>query len=103
VWLYNVCFRGALHSRRIGRASGRREPGRDHRSCPAGRTAALIRDGDNAERTCIVPDVVDATCEPRDTLAVGALIESAPAVSVKEAGVAAAADKTVMLVSVPPR
>jgi hypothetical protein len=37
----------------------------------------------------IVLGLVDATCEPSETLAVGALIESAPAVNVNVVGVAA--------------
>ncbi len=38
-------------------------------------------------------ELVAATCDPSDTLAVGALIDKAPAVSVKVAGVAAPAGK----------
>ena len=43
----------------------------------------------------IVLALVDATCEPSETLPVGALIESAPAVSVKLAGVTAPAGMTI--------
>jgi hypothetical protein len=38
----------------------------------------------------MVLEVVEANCDPRETPAVGALIDSAPAVSVNVAGVAAA-------------
>ena len=43
----------------------------------------------------IVLALVDATCEPSETLPVGALMESAPAVRVKLAGVAAPAGRTI--------
>jgi hypothetical protein len=48
----------------------------------------------------IMLEVVEATCDPRETAAVGALIDSAPAVSVKLTGVAAAAGRAVAAVSV---
>jgi hypothetical protein len=43
----------------------------------------------------IVLGVVAATCDPRDTFAVGALMDSAPAVSVNVAGVVALAGRAV--------
>jgi hypothetical protein len=47
----------------------------------------------------MVLEVVDATCEPSETPVVGALIESAPAVRVKEAGVDALAGTTMPMLS----
>ena len=44
-------------------------------------------------------ELFEATCDPSDTLPVGALIESAPAVSVKVAGVAAPAGNAVAAAS----
>ena len=51
-------------------------------------------------------DVVEATCEPSETPVVGALIESVPEVSVKDAGVEAPAGTTMQMLkalSVAPR
>ena len=47
----------------------------------------------------IVLELVDATCDPSDTLAVGALIDNPPAVSEKVAGVIAPAGKAVTAAS----
>ena len=47
----------------------------------------------------IVLEVVEAVCEPSETLLVGALIDSAPAVSVKVVGVSAPAGRAIMAAS----
>jgi hypothetical protein len=47
----------------------------------------------------IVLALDETACDPRETLPVGALIESAPAVSVNEAGVSAAAGSAAMVAS----
>jgi hypothetical protein len=49
----------------------------------------------------ITLDVVDATCEPSEIPAVGALIESVPDVRVKDAGVEAPAGRTKPIVTAP--
>jgi hypothetical protein len=49
----------------------------------------------------IVLAVVDATCVPSETPAVGALVESVPDVSVKDAGVTAPAGTTMPTVRAP--
>jgi hypothetical protein len=49
----------------------------------------------------ITLEVVDATCEPSETPAVGALIESVPDVRVKDAGVEAPAGRTRPTVTAP--
>ena len=48
----------------------------------------------------IVLELVEATCDPSDTLPVGALIDSPPAVSVKATGVPAPADNAVVVASI---
>ena len=49
----------------------------------------------------ITLEVVDAICEPSETPAVGALIESVPDVRVKDAGVEAPAGTTMATVTAP--
>jgi len=49
----------------------------------------------------ITLEVVDATCDPREIPAVGALIERVPVVRVKEAGVEAPAGKATPIVTAP--
>jgi len=48
----------------------------------------------------MVLELVAATCDPSDTLAEGALIESAPAVKVNVAGVTAATGRAVTAAAV---
>jgi hypothetical protein len=70
-------------------------------SCrPTRGAATLVGHRDDREGAEIVLAPVAATCDPRETLPVGALIDSAPAVSVKVA-VAAAAGTAVAAVSTP--
>ncbi len=88
---------------RVGRACRGSERGRDHGRGPGRRASALVGDGDDTERAAIVLELVEATCVPSDTLPVGALIDSAPAVSVKLAGVAAPAGRAVATPSVATR
>ena len=46
-------------------------------------------------------DAIDATCEPSEIPVVGALIDSVPDVSVKDAGVAALAGTTMPMLKAP--
>jgi hypothetical protein len=55
----------------------------------------LVGDRDDAERAAIVLEVIEETCDPSETLAVGVLIDSVPATSWKVAGVAEPAGSAV--------
>ncbi len=87
--------------RRIRRTGRRRKRRGYHRCRPGGRATAFVRNRDGTSEPDITLEVVDATCEPSETPAIGALIESVPDVRVKDAGVEAPAGRTMPTVTAP--